>query len=456
MPNQPSNTVGEKRSQPALKIRLAGVYKQLVSGTTARNGLMSVIGQGALSVASLVTATYIGRVGGKEQLGLYALALTIVYTMRAVQGELVVAPYTIYWHRKKDSELATYRGSAVLHQLFLCGVTSLGLAVFLLSLSLGFGPAKLMPTIAVLIIASPFILSRCFARHVMFAHMHFGTALAIDLITAGTQIAALLIVGYLGALTAPVAFGILGVVCGAATLAWYLTTPHAIEYRTDKATTDWKENWQFARWALASNLVGCTTPYVMPWLLHAAHSTSETGYYAAGTTLIGLTHIYVIGIANYLTPRATQVYVNQGTAQLRSLLIKTCPVIVLPIIAFAILLFVTGDFFPTLCFGAEYTDLGVICTILAAAAAINAIGIAAGNGFWAIDRPKDNLWADGTVLITTVIAALLLAIPYGPIGASVATLIGVTCGTIVRGTTLHFKLRSISILEAAKSVRSAS
>jgi hypothetical protein len=49
-----------------------------------------------------------------------------------------------------------------------------------------------------------------------------------------------------------------------------------------------------------------------------------------------------------------------------------------------------------------------------------------------------------------------LAIPYGPIGASVATLIGVTCGTIVRGTTLHFKLRSISILEAAKSVRSAS
>src|SRR5207247_656881 len=86
---------------------------------------------------------------------------------------------------------------------------------------------------------------------------------------------------------------------------------------------DWIANWSFARWALASQLLASTTPYVMPWVVALTHGEAETGMLGAATTLVGLSGMLLQGLANFLSPQAAQAFAHGGLPELRSVLVKT-------------------------------------------------------------------------------------------------------------------------------------
>ena len=86
---------------------------------------------------------------------------------------------------------------------------------------------------------------------------------------------------------------------------------------------DWIHNWRFGRWALASQLLSSTTPYVMPWVIAVTHGEAQTGLLGACSTLVGFPNMFLMGLCNFLSPRTAQAYAHGGLAELRSVLLKT-------------------------------------------------------------------------------------------------------------------------------------
>jgi O-antigen/teichoic acid export membrane protein len=297
-----------------------------------------------------------------------------------------------------------------------------------------------------MLLAAPLLLLRCFTRHFLFARFQFRPSLWLDMLAAVSQLSGIAVLYFLHWLSAATAMAIMGlsclIVCG--TWSGRLTTPLRVKW--PRVFDDWKQNWKFARWALLSQLIGSSTPYVMPWILQVARGEAATGSYAACAALIGLSHMFVCGISNVLTPKATRTYLEEGTKPLCQVLRTTSLVLVAPLSAIVLLLAMFGNDLLVLVFGDKFVGLGPVCVVLSAAAVFNSVAVVAGNGLWAVDRPRLNLWGDGATLLATVVAALLLVQPLGVMGAATATLIGTAAGTIVRGGTLaHCVKRELNL-----------
>ena len=110
----------------------------------------------------------LGRFAMQEELGVYYLALSVIYFARGIQEQLVSAPYMIYCSRKQGRELAEYAGSALVHQ---CVVMALTAAVLLAALATGLLPPPVAGAFWLLVVAAPLLLFREFARQMSFAHL---------------------------------------------------------------------------------------------------------------------------------------------------------------------------------------------------------------------------------------------------------------------------------------------
>ena len=85
--------------------------------------------------------------------------------------------------------------------------------------------------------------------------------------------------------------------------------------------------------------------------------------------------------------------------------------------AFAVLVLATGDFLLVLTFGTKYAGYGLTMGVLALGMVALSLGLTAGVGLWAIDRPKANLTADFSALAVTIVLILCLVVPAGRAGA---------------------------------------
>lgn len=395
-------------------------------------GAASILDQGIVSGTSFVTSVVIGRMCSKEQLGYYYLALSVVLFVRGIQEQLVSAPYSVYCHRRKGDDLASYTASAFAHQIVLSAFAVICLLGMVGVLSTGVGPTGLTPTVWVLLGAGPFLLLREHIRQLLFAQFRMISAIAVDATVAAFQLGTLMVLGQLGVLSIPIIYAVMGAACAIATVAWFFGTRPRLRFERVRFFADWCHNWSFAKWALATQLVGCAASYVMPWILMLAHDEAATGAFAASCSLVGLANMFVLGLANYLTPKAAGGFAEGGVNELGRILRKTAALFAVPIGVFCLLTMVAGDQLAVFVYGEEYADIGIVIAVLSLSMLANSMSITAGNGLWAMDRPSANFGADLAALTVTVISAGVLVPSLGVLGAALATLAGGTTDMIVR------------------------
>lgn len=424
--------------------RLAWPIRRVVAGVAARPSVCSLFDQAVVSGTSFVTAVCIGRMCSKEELGIYYLGLSIFYFVRGIQEQTVSAPYLVYCNRRRGSELATYSGSSLAHQGVLLTITLAFLLGLACLLSTGIGPAGLAPVAWVLLGAVPFLLLREYIRHFAFAHLSLPTAIAIDTSVAALQLGSLVLLAYFDRLSVGAVFAVMGGACAVASAAWLLTKRHTLHFSRKRIVADWLHNWSFAKWALACDLVGYSAPYIMPWIVVAACGEMATGMLAACATLIGLANMFIVGVANYLTPKAARTYANDGLDALCRLLAKTAVTFAATLGAFALLVLVAGDYAAVFIYGPDYAGAGVIMTIYAVEMLATSMGFTVGAGLWAMERPSANFAADVCTLTVLLIAAACLVPPLGIVGAAVASLLGTTTGTLVRFLTFMRLIVSVN------------
>ena len=95
----------------------------------------------------------------------------------------------------------------------------------------------------------------------------------------------------------------------------------------------------------------------------------------------------------------------------------------------------------SLIFGREIPGGGILLTLLAAGVLANGIGMTAGNGLWAIERPQGNFVADAAYFVVSLGFTVLLVPTWGETGSAVTLLLGTTAATVVRWSVLLWLLR---------------
>jgi len=116
--------------------------------------------------------------------------------------------------------------------------------------------------------------------------------------------------------------------------------------------------------------------------------------------------------------------------------------IVLPVLgAFCLVVFAIGGQMAAFVYGEQYRGHVTTLAALAAVMFMNGVGMIAGTGLWAIDRPRANFTASVLNLVVTIATALVLIVPFGAAGAALSILAGTSAGSIVQAIKLTWNLR---------------
>lgn len=429
-------------SQPLLT-RLAERVRGLVASSLLRSSALSVFDQALLSGTNFLTAVIIGRACSNGELGVYYLVLTGLFLLLGVQEQLISAPYSVFL-KQRESDKASFAGSTLIHQfaivLLVTVLMGTSLACFptIVSSTIGVGLASM------LIWTIPFLLLRGFVREFLFANLKLRTLFVMDFATCSVQLIGLWCLLSADSLNATTVYLLMGIACGMAATTWLFLNRKCFDF-TGNWLADWLSNWQFSRWALATHVVGSSTPYVMPWVLFSIHGDAATGLMASCSAVVGLSNMVLSGIANFLTPRAARSFADEGVDGLKSLLRRINLLFVIVLGGISVLAAVGGEQLIDFVYDGKFANTGPIVFTLSLAVLSNSMGVTAGNGLWAINRPRANLVADCVTFIAAVVAAFAFIPVFGALGAALAILTANTLGAGVRVCVLRSALKSLSL-----------
>lgn len=433
MISTPDNPIPEKNDEAAVPLAVGAAVPVFADTMepNVRKGILSIIDQAIVSGANFLTMAIIARACSPDEVGLYALGWTVVMFMVAAQANLISIPYTMYFHRRDGASLAEYGGSAIVHQLVLSVVAAAGFVILAAMLSSGIGPSGMKSTALVLSVAIPFILLRDFVRRFSFAHLSQETAIIIDIAVSSLQIVGLFLLWEFGSLSTAGAYLVMGVACAVAIVGWWLFKKPSVRFSRDVIVRDWRENWAFGRWTITGQLTGLAF-YALPWMLAFVQGEAETGRLAVCTTLVGLSNLFVMGLNNFVMPKAAHAFNRNGAGALGGVLWKALLASVGVLGSLCLAVFLVGNLVAGLIFGPTYADSGILLTVLAVSALIDSIGLTAGAGLWALNRPAANFAADVVQVAVTILAAVWLVFSHGALGIAIAIVAGRIVGAAVR------------------------
>ena len=418
----------------------------LAADSLLQKSVLSIFDQGVVSGTSFLTSVVLGRLCTKEDLGVYYLAISIVFFVRGIQEQLVSAPYMIYSSRREGPALQRFAGSALVHE---CVVVAVACVVLIIAALLGWLPSGLEGAAGLLIGSLPLLLLREFIRQMSFADLNMRAAIGLDVTVSAMQLGGIALLASLGLLTVGSTLGVFALACVVPVAVWLFVRGRRMSFGLASAAADFRHNWPFARWALATQLLACTTPYIMPWVVALTHSEAETGTLGACTTLVGLANMVMMGLCNFLGPKATRAFTAGGVEALWAVLTKAALLFVSTLGIICLAGFLFGDQLTTWVYGEQFAGTGLLVGVLSLCVLTNSLGVMAGNGLWAMERPGANFVADLLSLVVTVVATVTLVPLWGPLGAALATLAGTVADSILRIIVLRRTMREVSLAARA-------
>jgi O-antigen/teichoic acid export membrane protein len=412
---------------------VAALLLRLKTDVMLQKSLLSLCDQAVVSALNFAVTIILSRATGKIETGLYYLAIQCVFFGRGMQEQLIAAPYMIYSQKKTSLELKRYAGSTLTHEVLFLFITACSIAAVTY---FGYFSIDLQNVLHVLIFAAPLMLLREFTRQMAFADLRVVEALCIDSSVTILQLSGMCLAWYCGVLSTATTYVILATGCACVSLAWFVLKRGSFQVQAADIASDWKDNWKFSRWALATQLLGCSAPYALPWIVASVHGASATASFGVSATLVGFANMFVLGMSNFVCPLAAREFSQSGKSGLVKVLLRMGGIYLLVLGCFALSMMFLGQQFMQCIYGAEFADAGPILAVLACGALANSLGILAGNGLWAMERPAANFRADLTAVTVWFMSAYWLIPTCGPLGAAYASLLGIFVSACVRMLTL--------------------
>jgi O-antigen/teichoic acid export membrane protein len=399
-------------------------FLSLSSESSGAKWILALVDQGVFSAGSILTSIIIGRVCGKEELGLYLLGMSIIELIREVQTDLIGSPYIALSQGFSGSDHEFYAGSTLIHQWTISVLAMLILAGTGVYLSYGKGAMDLGRVIWMLAIAGGFITFRDYVRHICFAGFQMKTVLMLDAFTTSFQVGGMVLLAYMERLSAAYALGVMGFASCLATVTWFIGFRKRMKFSLNRGFSDLRKNWSFGKWILAGNLVFFMGSQLYPWILVGFHSTAAVGVLAACQGIAGFANPLLHGTRNFLGPRAAQTFAHGGKDELRKLMTRSTLMIAVLMTLLCGAIMVFGGKLVVFIYGPQYGGHNWVIALLALNILAIAVALASDCGIWAMGRNEMKFRIELVRLLITFTIGFWLVKRFGPLGVAGALLLG--------------------------------
>jgi len=372
----------------------------------------------------------VGRFAGKENLGPYALAFSLIILTICFQKALLITPYTVYGTRENEQTRRKMRGSLL---IFFGGLATTAFLGWLLLAWVAQAIQLEYTLLAIaMALATPAVMLRDLGRRIAFADLRFREALFLD--TFGFLLFLGGVVGViagsrLSAVTMLLIFAGSSSISGLAYFAW---TWKRFAFCRSHLASDLQRSWLFGRWVALSQMTHTAQGYLLHWILAITEGVAVTGVYAACWSVVQLAGPFVQGAGNILGPMASRAFAKSGTQGLQAVVHKATVVIGGVLLLYFIAIAWGGPFFVQAIYGSEYAGYQDLLILLAATTIVTAMGMGPSKGLSLLELPNLNFLFNLIGLISITSFALALGTMHGLRGAVWGLLLGSLVPTILK------------------------
>jgi O-antigen/teichoic acid export membrane protein len=146
-----------------------------------------------------------------------------------------------------------------------------------------------------------------------------------------------------------------------------------------------------------------------------------------------------------LGPKMAHSYVSGGARELWRLGAKSTVLLSAVLALFCLAVWLAGDALSLAVYGSQYAGTGTIVLLLTLNILAASLGMAPGNGLWALQRPSSNFAASLCDMTATIAVAAYLVWPWGVEGVAIAVLTGTCVGTTMRWVLFMRQLRMLQV-----------
>ncbi len=383
---------------------------------------LGLIDQAVVSGTRFLTTVAVGRVCGADELGTYTLAFSLLLASVNAQDAFAMGPFVVYGSRQEGPRKSAYSGSVLAQAVLLGLLAILALAGAAVACHWGGWGGSLPPTIALLTGVVPLVLLQQFGRRYALAQLDVRTAFLVDAATASLHLTGLFLLVTTAKLSAFSIFAVNGVACSLPGAVWLFRSRRNFTFTWGQFSADFRQNWRFGRWMLASQLMAVVGAYAMGWLLALFLGLSAAGNYAACVSIVCLANPILLGLGNVLVPEAAHAFAAEGYPGVRCVSRKALLLLVGMTATLAIALLFFGGNILALLYGQEFAVFGHVVAILAFGAVLNAVSLGTNPALLATER-SDLAFAAGLLGVSVCCAVGLLLITWWG-------LVGAACGAV--------------------------
>jgi O-antigen/teichoic acid export membrane protein len=385
-----------------------------------------------VSAANFMLLLMVARWASVAEVGLYAIAFSLLVFASTLQDSLVTRPYTIQAVKPEGDPREQAAGALAFAASLAAGLSGLaGLTAGILWFIGGDGPALRLA--AALAAALPFLMLREFARRYSFAHLRTWGALATDVTATMLAAGGIIVIARLGMLTAATAIVVLAWACGIAAAAWVFWHRAAFAFRLAGMRAAIVRSARLGKWLFSGQLAMQAQAYAAHWITLAIGGAAVTGLYAACLSIVALSNPFLFGYFNLLTPKFARTLRDSGNAALCRQAALGALFLAIVIGGFAVFVTVFGAWLLGQMFPAEdYREASGVLSLLAFAAFAGALGGPASVALMAAERGKPIAITSAVVCIGGSALVLVLMSGWGLMAAAFGILATETAGSIAR------------------------
>jgi O-antigen/teichoic acid export membrane protein len=415
--------------------RLGPLWEQRLDLVSLEQTL--AVANGALvSGTWFCTVLLIARYTDASQLGVYAVGISVLAALVALQDSLIFQPFTIERHWLQGTPV----GSILTLSLLLSAGSTLALIIGALGILKTYGSSEMALMTLAIAGAVPFVLTREFVRRTALARLALGRAMLPELAAAMTQLSALGWLGLSGRMSAVSACAALGGASAIPIAGWLYCTRAEFALGVRQGPTILKQTWMVGKWLLVGQIAVQVQRHIIYWVAMLTAGAAVTGVYAACMSIVSFADPLILALGNVFTPKLRLAWKNDGGPGLWHEALRNTMLIASLMLPLSLTVLVMGE--PVLRFlypGTEYEGHGHTLAVLTSVIFSSALGIPASIALGTLKRPRAivNTGILGAVL--TVVFVWLLMNKWGLLGAAFGSLAGAATATVLRW--VMFRLR---------------
>ena len=386
--------------------------------------VLAIADQGVVSATSFFVFVVLARLAAPEEVGIYAILLSVIAVAIAAQDALIAKPFTINIVHSAAAAAEQAFATISLGGLFGAALCIAGLSTTIILWLLGASPST-ATAIFVLSLSCPMFLHRELVRRYLLARLRPGHALMLDAgISAGT----------LGGLAVLYAAGetrateVLWLTAGCSiviSFVWLYTKRRDFTVNLAAIGPTLRQFWETGKYFLGGHMALQAQGYLAPWVALAVIGKAAAGIYAACAMLAGVAHPLVFGYANIMMPKFVRVLNESGTAGLRLRVVAETAILGSIISIFSAAIIFYAPELLTLLYGSEtYATYAPVARVLTAATFAGSLGVAPSLALGAAGHAR---MAAGIMIAAAVLNLLLVSslLPnFGIEGAAYGVLVG--------------------------------